>query len=627
MSQNLDGDERLDLAGVVALTAATTIGFEQIRVYVSYLVWIVGETTSRPVLGALALAPFLAVGLAGGFLRTIGPRRGFLLSAVWLALGSLAERSSAVPMVDLWLGAACVLFWGWCVVGAAVTIRRGLALALVSGAALDLALRLAFLTIDLPWTDHPVATGLAIVLAAATVLGAQRAAPRASGSGEPNWPLLAPLLGLGPWLAMTMLITGNPSQVMARTGAGFGLVAGALAIGQAVAVQLGSGMAARPAMAPGLTVIGGLASVSVVPLWNGWAGGPMWAILAAVASGLLLAGALRPAEGPAERATASATGLWCAGGLALFVSLAYVYYAAYGPPTLIVVMVAGLVIAGLAGAGLTVLTPELPPVDTIWPATAAAGVLLVIGTFRALSWSEQVATEVAPDELTIVTYNIRAGFGSDNRWDLERTARVIEAERPDLVLLNEVARGWLVASGADQALWLSQRVGMQLIFGAAAGDLHGNALLTRWRADGGGYRYVGPVPSALPRGAVVGEVAVERGRLLVAGTHLDYPEAASATRLAQMRELLTLVGNHRPAFVLGDMNAAADSAELDPLREAGFIDAPAAVGMVQRTWPAHNPDRRIDHVFVSPDARPIEARVVETSASDHLPVVVRVRLG
>lgn len=626
MSSAANAEEKLDVAGIVALAAVTTIGLEQVRVYVSYLVWIVGETGSRPVLGALALAPFLAAGAAGIFLRWIGPRRGFLLTTVWLAAGSLAERSSAVPIVDLWLAGACVVFWGWGLVAAMVTVRRGTALALALGSAVDLALRLTFLTVDLPWTDHPLATVLAVGLAGCAMVGAQRAIARVAGTGEPGWRTLAPLLGLGPWLAATVLITGNPPQVMERTGAGFGLIAGALAIGQAVGVQLVSGMTARPPMGAGLSILGVTGIAAFIPLWNGWGGGPIWAAIAAASVAMLGAAVLRPAEAPAMRASAGATSLWLAGGLAGFVGLAYLYHTLYGPPLLIAAIVGCLVVAALAGAALTFARPGGVPVDTVWPARGVAAVLLAVGTVRAVSWFEPVATDAAPTELTVLTYNVRAGFGSDNRWDLERTARVIEAQTPDLVVLNEVTRGWVLASGTDEALWLSQRLGMPMLFGPAAGDLHGNAILTRYRADGRAYQYSSGVPSALPRGAIEARLETEGGTLLVLGTHLDYPEQAGPTRLAQLTELLTIAGARRPALVLGDMNAAADSPELAPIRAAEFVDLPAALGATQRTWPAHNPDRRIDHIFASPEIRPVSARVVETLASDHLPVVVRVRL-
>ena len=42
------------------------------------------------------------------------------------------------------------------------------------------------------------------------------------------------------------------------------------------------------------------------------------------------------------------------------------------------------------------------------------------------------------DELRLVAYNIHHGEGMDGKLDLERIARVIAAEKPDLVALQEV---------------------------------------------------------------------------------------------------------------------------------------------------------------------------------------------
>ena len=68
-----------------------------------------------------------------------------------------------------------------------------------------------------------------------------------------------------------------------------------------------------------------------------------------------------------------------------------------------------------------------------------------------------------------MTYNIQAGFPRDNRWDLEGTAAAIEAVDPDVVLLQEVGRGWPLMTGVDGARWLSDRLDMNLVCGAGLG--------------------------------------------------------------------------------------------------------------------------------------------------------------
>lgn len=612
--------------GVTAVAAATIIGLEEIRVFLSYLVWGLGDSTDRVALGAIAAAPFALVAGAAVFLRSVGPRAGLVLAAVWLSVAYLAEHTSNVARLDAALAGLCVLLWGWLVAAALVTLRRGVGLGLVVGSSLDLALRLGLLTLDVPWIDHPIGTGVAVLLAGCAMVGSRLAATRVLETGEPDVPSLAPLVAVGPWLALTLLITGNPPQVAARLGSSYGAVVGALAVGHAAGLSLASGMLARPVMSAGLAVLGIVGALALFPLWNGWALGALWAGISSASTSLMLAGSLRSAEQPATRGSAAATSVFLAVGLLVFLALAYSAYAlSEGFPWAL------LAALGLAcctfGSGVVMLPrAEARPVDVSWLARGGAGIVVALGLMRVVTWSEPVAAEIAPRELTVMTYNVRAGFGSDDRWDLERTARTIEREQPDVVVLQEISRGWLIATGADEALWLGQRLGMQGIFGAAAGDLHGNLILSRYRADGRSYRYEARAPGALQRGAVEAVVATERGPLLVLGTHFDRGEDAVGVRRAQTGELLWVAASRMPALLVGDFNAEASAPELSMILASGFIDGPASLGVTDRTWRAPDPKWRIDHVFASPSLQVLESHVGSAEASDHLPVVVRVRV-
>src|SRR4051812_46978743 len=61
-----------------------------------------------------------------------------------------------------------------------------------------------------------------------------------------------------------------------------------------------------------------------------------------------------------------------------------------------------------------------------------------------------VTLAALPPELRIVTYNIHHGEGTDNKFDLPRIAKVVMAENPDIVALQEVDQKTNRASGVDQ---------------------------------------------------------------------------------------------------------------------------------------------------------------------------------
>ncbi|MGD8322348.1 MAG: endonuclease/exonuclease/phosphatase family protein, partial [Gemmatimonadota bacterium] len=126
-------------------------------------------------------------------------------------------------------------------------------------------------------------------------------------------------------------------------------------------------------------------------------------------------------------------------------------------------------------------------------------------------------------------------------------------------------------------------------------------------------------------------------------THLDYRPDTSVRR-AQVTEMLDIMGRIRdPVILLGDLNAPPYAPELAPLVQRlgdawveGQGRAPrrgrsaedsargdeGAGGTTGRTYPASAPTKRIDYVLVSPGLRVLRARVVDTGASDHRPVVV-----
>lgn len=239
--------------------------------------------------------------------------------------------------------------------------------------------------------------------------------------------------------------------------------------------------------------------------------------------------------------------------------------------------------------------------------------------------------------LRILSWNLHSAVGSDGRLDVERVAAEIAALDPDLAALQEVDayRG----RTGFRAQWreYGRRTGLAALYGPSVTWVHapgeggppghpgrwveqyGNAVLTRL-----------PIRAVeqhlLTQGAEGGGDQEQRGCLEVdAGpavwlcTHWGLERAE---RAAQARDVLALAARAapRPVAVLGDLNAVSVSPEVLPLREA-FLDAGAGAGP---TFPAPQPRTRIDYCFLPKAWRVIGARVVETAASDHRPVLVEV---
>ncbi len=238
-----------------------------------------------------------------------------------------------------------------------------------------------------------------------------------------------------------------------------------------------------------------------------------------------------------------------------------------------------------------------------------------------------------------MTYNIRSGNGN-----LDSTAAAIRAQAPDIVALQEVDVHWAERSAfVDEVAALSQKLGMEARFapiyvlpgltpGAPPREF-GVALLSRYPI----VRFSNdtivrlstqvkePVPTPAP-GLLDVLLDVHGTPVRVFNTHLDYRKEP-AVRAQQVREMLGFVGDVTvPTIVFGDLNAGPDAPELQPLFSR-LHDACPGSSSPGFTYPAESPRQRIDYVLVSPRFIVRGARVPETQASDHRPVVVELTLN
>lgn len=238
----------------------------------------------------------------------------------------------------------------------------------------------------------------------------------------------------------------------------------------------------------------------------------------------------------------------------------------------------------------------------------------------------------------VMTYNIRSGNGN-----LDSTAAAIRAQSPDVVALQEVDVHWADRSAfADQVSELAAKLGMQARFapiyvlpgltpGAPPREF-GVALLSRYpivqfRNDSIARlstQVQSPVPAPAP--GLLDVVLDVRGRpVRVFNTHLDYRKDP-AVRTTQVQQMIAFIGDlDVPTLVFGDLNAAPDAPELQPLLTR-LHDAWAGSSSPGPTYPADVPRERIDYVLVSPQFTVRSIRVPETQASDHRPVVAELVL-
>jgi endonuclease/exonuclease/phosphatase family metal-dependent hydrolase len=250
-------------------------------------------------------------------------------------------------------------------------------------------------------------------------------------------------------------------------------------------------------------------------------------------------------------------------------------------------------------------------------------VAVVVGVITAVAWPGPLAATPGGTEVTIVSFNVRGGLRENAMLDADAIVTSIAASDPDVVLVQEVARGWPVFGQYDLLARLSQRLRMPYRYEPAADAQFGNAIFSRLPMTPVAAGPLPEVEGSQGRSFLAVRVDTTAGPLLVANAHLE------SDSVAQIDALLLTVAGEAPAVVGGDLNMeTTDTANVERFVAAGLTDAEGATGDACRTTsasPTSDCDRP-DWVWVSDDLLIVRFAIGSPSASDHLPVEVTVAM-
>lgn len=232
--------------------------------------------------------------------------------------------------------------------------------------------------------------------------------------------------------------------------------------------------------------------------------------------------------------------------------------------------------------------------------------------------------------LRVMTWNVHMGYDDQGRFNPEEIVDVIAEQQPDVLVLNEVDRGWLLSGGHDLLTILADELQLEHTFGAAADAIWGNAILSR-------HPILDPTVSLLPgdapmdRGLITAKIDIGGAPLGIIATHFHHlhdSEEDDAIRRLQAEMIaesaLSLEQRSIPVVILGDLNATPGSRALEPLVRYSDLVAEASSGAFLPTFPAVAPVEQIDHILGSPGIGASNLDIPRTTASDHLPIAVTI---
>lgn len=536
----------------------------------------------------------------------------------------------AVATVGTVAGVAAIVAWVSTVDG---HLGR---LALLAGVVAESLLHLSLGTLDLTWRTGAWPLALTALLVVATMLAVLAAAGEAERRGTasapragPAWPWLA----VGPLVVLVAMVSAAPGRAALATGWSPAVVAGTLAAGHAGAVVVA--LAARRwgptrcgTTGAGLVLLGtagALRPVSALAV----------AAQVALAIGVGLAvGALTGAVGDSTRRRTAAAVVT---GWLLAVLLLVGYHLWHQLPTpadvryLLVAAAAFLAVLALHGA-----RPYAPAVEGLptpprpWRAVGAvAGVALVAAgaAVATVPGPVEPAGDAAAGELSVALLNVRLGYDHRGRFAPTAQADALAELDPDVVVLNEVDRGWMPAGGHDTHRLLGDRLGLADAFAPAGDWLRGHAVLTDLPLAEVQHQRLPPGPGAPDTSLLSAVVGLDGGRsVAVLATQLHTVEHDVDVRRRQARAVAAEVARQRArgleVVLLGDLQAEQRAPELEPLEDL----LRPAVTAGRATWPAHRPRRQLDHVLVSEGLAVADWTIASAEVSDHLPLAVRLRL-
>ncbi|GIH11429.1 hypothetical protein Rhe02_94960 [Rhizocola hellebori] len=235
-----------------------------------------------------------------------------------------------------------------------------------------------------------------------------------------------------------------------------------------------------------------------------------------------------------------------------------------------------------------------------------------------------VPAEPSRFSMRLMTWNVK--YGRDDARGIanpRQIAAAIAAEKPDVVVLQEVSRGWAIGGGVDVAEYLSHELGMSYRWAPAADNQFGNLLLSNRELMN---VEVGHLPfgqGPMERSYLKATVRINAAsKIDLITTHLTHRKQNTPTRLAQIDTIL----NAKPMVLAGDLNFWPTWDEPRAFTRAGYLSAQDITGhSAEWTSPTNNPTNRVDWIYGNARVAFTDFAILsKVTVSDHFPLIVTV---
>lgn len=651
----------------ILLPAITVLfGLQTLRVLIPTIVYVYGDSmgASTIQLGIYAAIVFLTSFLFAFISRFIGIKLTLFITTLGVGLIRLLEQIFSSPYIDFYLStlgtALFILFipsylsYMWSRNNRNVKTSEYI-LGILSGFVLDTAILGAFRTYDINWQSNIISFFLILILTIAQFyllfnwirktgfFTKEKSILRK----EPNFLFSIPIMSWGSFLFLQTLFFQNIGYETVITGLPQPTVLTFITLVNIIAILFSTfilkNLHKRWLLISG--VIGAILLILFFPLIK--MGGNIAIILLFIGQLILASELTFILIGLESRV--SSYGSWRSTifygiGMMLFVAMLFGYYAGYDIKLSINNQILPTISAGILffctlissfklyeGRRLNLVNEEkkinLIRIDSKNISLIIIILILIFSLLvNVIGWKKPKHLSGKGYPIRVMTYNLHQGFDTKGYLGMEAFARVIEESDADIIALQEVSRGWFINGSVDMLTWLSQRLNMPYIYGPVGDPLFGNAILSK-------YPILEYKNELLPKG----DVPLQRGfiwtnidlgnneELFMIATHLHHVEEDNHIRKPQIEAIVNYWKNHDKTVILGDMNAEPHYPETQIYYNSGLLDTFIEAGTGNGfTYSSDNPDKRIDYIWISPDLAASDFVIPESTASDHLGVVITI---
>jgi endonuclease/exonuclease/phosphatase family metal-dependent hydrolase len=222
------------------------------------------------------------------------------------------------------------------------------------------------------------------------------------------------------------------------------------------------------------------------------------------------------------------------------------------------------------------------------------------------------------DTLKVLTYNIQQGYDAAGLKNYDGQLALIRQFDPDVIGLQESDTSRIANGNSDVVRYFADRLGMYSYYGPKTVlGTFGIALLSRYPIENPRTFYM--YSEGEQTATIVAEITVGGKTYRIMVTHLG-----NGGPLPQIEDILSTLGDQPNIVLMGDFNFRPTT---DQYRQAttALDDAWVSAGSPAPIGAGWDADRRIDHVFVTPEVEVVDAQYVPAALSDHPALVVEVK--